>query len=143
MDYTHTTGTGMYDLQYMYLIDLEVCSTFLALLVSNLTMYQTLVYFVKTYCRIGFIHPCFNFTQLTVGEFKTRADKHSCMECIVYIVTEQIQNRSEQKFSMKKRLGEYFAAFYSPCTLEYGYCTFNTLGSILASFFISLTEEFT
>ena len=56
-----------------------------------------------TYCRTGFIHPYFNFShlaQLTVGEFKPRANKHSHIECIVYIVTGQIQNQSKQKLCM-------------------------------------------
>ena len=36
------------------------------------------------YCRTGFIRPGFNFAhfaQLTVGEFNTRANKHSHIAC--------------------------------------------------------------
>ena len=46
---------------------------------------------------LGFIHPCFNFAQLTVGKFKTRVNKHSQIECIVYIVTGRIQNWANSK----------------------------------------------
>ena len=56
------------------------------------------------YCTTGFIRPCFNFAQLTVGEFKTRANKHSHIECIVYIVTVWIKNRLIQKFFMSGRI---------------------------------------
>ena len=31
---------------------------------------------------MGFMRPCFNFAQLTVGKFKTRANKHSHIECM-------------------------------------------------------------
>ena len=43
-----------------------------------------------------FIRPCFNFahfTQLTVGEFKARVNKHSHIECMVYIVAGKINKR--------------------------------------------------
>ena len=52
-------------------------------------------------CRTGFINIGFNFAhfaQLKVGEFERRVNKHSHIECIVYIVTERIENWSKQKF---------------------------------------------
>ena len=52
------------------------------------------------YCRMGFIHPCFNFAhlaQLTVGEFKTRANNHSHIECIVNIETEVIHEWAKKR----------------------------------------------
>ena len=43
---------------------------------------------------------------MTVGEFKTRVNKHSHIECIVYIVTGRIQNRSKLKFlTIGQKLG--------------------------------------
>ena len=59
------------------------------------------------YCRTSFIRPCFNsanFAQMTVDDFKTRVNKHSHIECIVYKVTGQIQNRSKQKFFTRGRI---------------------------------------
>ena len=48
---------------------------------------------VLVYCRTGFICPSFNFAKLIEGEFKTRANKYSHIECLVYIVTGRIQNQ--------------------------------------------------
>ena len=52
---------------------------------------------------MGCIHPCFNFAQLTVGEFKPRANKHSHIESVVYIVIGRIQNQTKQKFFIRGR----------------------------------------
>ena len=77
------------------------------------------------YCKTGFIRPCFGFAhyiQSTVREFKTRANKPSHIECIVFIVTGRIQNRSKQLVVLCKRAklrkGVNFA-FYSTLSRKY------------------------